>query len=225
MSHMNNEKRVYRYDPQPFSTHQLLLETVPAQSRVLEVGTASGYLGEYLIHEKGCEVWGIEPVEALYRDALRVGYAKLYHETIEEFTQNHRAEAGTFDVLFLADVLEHMVDPERVLQQLRSLLRPHGTLVISMPNIAHYSIRKALLFGRFDMQDSGILDRTHLHFYTKKTAIHMIERAGYSIQSVRPCSGSHERRLRMMGYPFQYVLRVLPGLFAIQFIYTAHLKP
>ncbi len=218
---MNNSKRTYRYDPAPFSTHQLLLETVPAKSRVLEVGTASGYMGEYLIHEKKCEVWGIEPVETLFRDASSVGYAKLFQETVEEFIERHAAEAGQFDVLFLADVLEHMVDPVKVLQRLRPLLAPQGKLVISMPNIAHYSIRKALLCGRFTYEDAGILDRTHLRFFTKKTATEMIQSAGYLVESARPCSGSHERFLRRLGYPLKPLLHSFPEFFAIQFIYQA----
>jgi 2-polyprenyl-3-methyl-5-hydroxy-6-metoxy-1,4-benzoquinol methylase len=189
---------------------------------VLEIGTASGYMGEYLIHEKQCDVWGVEPVQSLYRDASTRGYTKLWAETAEEFIQKHAAEAGSFDVIFLADVLEHMSNPEEVLRRLKEFLKPGGKVIIWLPNIAHYSIRKSLICGKFDMQDSGILDRTHFHFFTKKTAIEMIQKAGFIVQSARPCSGSQERLFPALGYPFKFFIHHFPGFFAIQFIYIAN---
>lgn len=218
------EKRTYQFDPSPFSTHTLLIDCIPQNSRVLEVGTASGYMGGYLIKEKKCEVWGVEPVAQLYTDASQKGYAVLWQETVETFLLNHKKDAGQFDVILLADVLEHMVNPDNVLKELHTFLNPNGILLISLPNIAHYSIRTSLLRGRFDMTDAGILDRTHLKFFTKKTAIELFERAGYRVDMARPCSGSQERRWPRLGYPLAFFIHRFPELFAIQFIYIARQK-
>jgi 2-polyprenyl-3-methyl-5-hydroxy-6-metoxy-1,4-benzoquinol methylase len=82
-----------------------------------------------------------------------------------------------FDVIVFADVLEHFVHPEYVLSQARALLAPGGRMIISIPNVAHLSVRLHLLMGSFTYTDRGILDRTHLHFYTKKSLKKMIAEA------------------------------------------------
>lgn len=214
--------RVYRFDPDPHNTHALLLAEVPEGARVLEIGTASGYMGEYLMHEKHCEVWGVEPVKELYDDARQYGYTQLFHGTVEEFLKTPGIEAERFDVIFLGDVLEHMMSPGEVLASLRALLKPEGRVVISLPNIAHYSTRWHLMTGHWDMQDSGILDRTHVRFFTLKTMKMLIESAGFTIEKVRPSSGSLERfGLNKLFGIGKRALFAWPTLFAVQFIFVA----
>lgn len=214
----------YRFDPNPHNTHMLLLNAIPPNSRVLEIGTASGYLGEYLIREKHCEVWGVEPVEDCYKDAQSCGYAKLLNASAEGFLALPEMANEKFDAILLGDVLEHMVNPGEVLNKLRSLLKPDGRMVISLPNIANYTTRWQLLTGRWDLKDGGIMDRTHLRFFTLKTMKAMIESSGLKIEKVRPSSGSIERfginKLYGVG---KKVLFAWPTLFAIQFIFVAKL--
>ncbi len=215
----------YRFDPGKFGTHSLLLDEVQKNSRVLEIGTASGYMGEYLIKEKGCEVWGVEPVKELYTEALPYGYKKLFNSTVENFLDSPETKDQKFDVIFLADVLEHMTNPQGVLIGLSRLLQPSGRFVISLPNIAHYSIRWQLLTGRFDMQDGGILDRTHMRFFTLKSMKELIEKSGLSLEKIRPSNGSFERfginKLFGIG---RKIFFLWPTLFAIQFILIARKK-
>lgn len=211
-------ERVYRFDPNPRNTRALLLSEVPEGSRVLEIGAASGYMGEYLIEHKKCEVWGVEPVKELYEDASHYGYTKLFNTGAEAFLAMPEVAAEKFDVIFMGDVLEHMVQPDDVLTRLRSLLKPGGRVVISLPNIAHYTTRWQLLTGRFDMKESGIMDRTHLHFFTLKTMREMIEKSGFTIQKVRPSSGNMEEKLLGFG---KTLLFNWPTLFAVQFIFVA----
>lgn len=219
------EKRNYRFDPGPFNTHLLLLEAVQENSRVLEIGTASGYLGEYLVAEKKCEVWGVEPVKELYEDALGCGYNKLFNVTGEDFFELPEAKGEKFDVILLGDVLEHMVDPQNVLKNLSDYLKPKGRLVISLPNIANYAIRWHILTGKFDMQNGGILDRTHLRFFTLKTMKELVERSGYNIISARPSGGKFERfGLRKLFGVGRKILFTWPTLFADQFIIIAENK-
>jgi len=85
------------------------------------------------------------------------------------------------DCVIFSDVLEHTSDPWAVLRRWRSVLAPGGTLVVSLPNVAHKSVLRPLLRGRFDYADEGVLDRTHLRFFTRVTAIEMIEACGFEV--------------------------------------------
>jgi 2-polyprenyl-3-methyl-5-hydroxy-6-metoxy-1,4-benzoquinol methylase len=215
-------EKIYRFDPNPLNTHFLLLSEVPPNSRVLEIGTASGYMGEYLIREKHCTVWGIEPIKEYFDDAKKYGYERIFELTTEQFLEQSEVKEQKFDVVFIGDVLEHMVHPDQVLEGLKKLLRPEGIVVISLPNIAHYTTRWQLLTGRWDMQDGGILDRTHLRFFTLKTMRALIENSGFEIKKVRPSSGYIERfgLNKLMGIG-RKVLFAWPELFAVQFIFVA----
>lgn len=218
-------KRIYGFDSAWASTHMLLLERVPEKTKVLEIGTASGYLGEYLSKEKKCVVWGVEPVEELYKDAQRAGYERLFNETVESFLENHCPEEELFDVILLGDVLEHTVYPGAILSKLALLLKKDGAIVISLPNVAHYLIRWELLWGRWNPKDAGIMDRTHLHFYTKKTMSSLVESAGLTIESTRPAAGHIERfgRRKLLGIG-RRLLFFWPEFFAVQFIIVARKK-
>lgn len=215
-------QRTYRFDPGKFNTHWLLLNEVPEKTQVLEIGTASGYMGEYLIKEKNCEVWGVEPVSELYEDAKNFGYTQLFKATVEEFLLQPELVGKQFDIIFLGDVLEHMVHPEKVLRELKELLKPDGRFVISLPNVAHYSIRWQLLMGRWDMQDGGIMDRTHLKFFTLKTMKELVEASGLVLEKARPSNGSFERfginKLFGIGKKLFFLW---PTFFAIQFVLVA----
>ncbi|MCR9257422.1 MAG: class I SAM-dependent methyltransferase [Alphaproteobacteria bacterium] len=91
-------------------------------------------------------------------------------------------EPGTVDLLLCLDVLEHLVDPWRVLAELTALVRPGGTVVISLPNLRHYKVSLGLVFnGRFDYQPSGLMDRTHLRWFVKDTALELVRGAGLEV--------------------------------------------
>lgn len=211
----------YKFDPDPFNTHMLLINEVPVASKVLEIGSASGYMGDYLFQEKKCELWGVEPFCENLEKETEVKYNKFFKITVEELVNSKLAPLAYFDVIFIADVLEHLVSPEEALTKLKKYLKEDGIFVISLPNIAHYSIRWSLLRGRFDMQDAGILDRTHLKFYTKESAVKMFESLGFKIIKVRPSGGYLERfgkrKLFKIG---KKVLFAFPNLFSFQFIFV-----
>jgi len=144
--------------------------------RLLDVGCARGHLSAVLASQ-GWRVTGIE------YDAVDAAVAR--DKGIDVIVGTAEDAMGTmnekFDVIVFADVLEHFVHPEDVLSQARALLVHGGRIVISIPNVAHLSVRLQLLMGSFTYTDRGILDRTHLHFYTKKTLKKMITGAGLQI--------------------------------------------
>lgn len=90
-------------------------------------------------------------------------------------------DVGSPDLVLFLDVLEHLVRPEEVLKRLTSTLGRDGTVIVSVPNVAHASVSIPLLLGRFDYRSAGILDRTHLRFFVRETAVALLESAGLSV--------------------------------------------
>jgi 2-polyprenyl-3-methyl-5-hydroxy-6-metoxy-1,4-benzoquinol methylase len=91
--------------------------------------------------------------------------------------------ARRFDAILFADVLEHLAWPVESLRQYAEFLKPGGFVMVSLPNVGLWSVRLAHLFGRFEYQDTGVLDRTHLRFFTRRSARHMMEEAGLRIEA------------------------------------------
>jgi SAM-dependent methyltransferase len=127
--------------------------------------------------------------------------------------------AGCFDVVLLADVLEHLIYPDLFLRSLVSLLNPGGYLVISLPNVVHWRTRFKILRGNFEYQSTGTLDCTHLRFFSLCSARALIEGSGYQIRRFHSAvSGRGPRQIRAI---FQGLSNVLPGLFAYQLLFEA----
>lgn len=211
-----------RYAPQDarldkYSRNRILIEWVGAGKRVLEVGCSTGYMSQ-LMKERNCAVTGIEV------DAGAARCAANYCEEVHVLDLNSpewitRFSPNRFEAVLLGDVLEHLVDPARVLSQIPEVLAPNGSLVISVPNIVHWETRVKVLLGRFDYESCGTLDHTHLRFFTLKTARELIESAGCRIVRFHPAVGGRATgHLRPM---WQMLARILPGLFAFQFLFEA----
>lgn len=165
----------------PYSSHRLLVAWVGvAPVRVLDLGAATGFLGAMLA-ARGHTVVGVER-DAAAAAIARPHYSALYEADIERL--GTIAEAP-FAAIVVGDVLEHTVDPAAVLRRLVPLLEPDGRLLISLPNVAFIAVRLGLLVGRFEPARRGILDATHLHFYTRRSARHLVEGAGLRVARSR----------------------------------------
>ena len=191
---MEDASSVQYYDkPRPD-----VVALVPADAKnVLDVGCAAGGLGRELKRQRpDVSVRGIEPVAA-EAERARAHLDDVIVGTLETPLPAHWPAP---DCIIFADVLEHIVDPWSAVARARTILRPGGTLVASIPNIAHGTVVAGLLRGRFDYQPWGILDRTHLRFFTRPTAIELIESGGFEVREVRrrlgyQAEGFDERRL------------------------------
>ena len=163
------------------TTQAKILALVGTDKRVVDFGCATGYLGK-LLAEQSCVTVGIDINPGVVKTAEqfcdRVIVADLDYENVEDIL-----EKQTFDVAIFGDVLEHLRDPWQVLKSVKKILTPDGCVVASIPNIAHGAIRLALLDGRFDYQEFGILDNTHLRFFTRNSLYHLFESSGYCIES------------------------------------------
>lgn len=212
----------YNFSAEPTGTHMLLLDSIKPQATVLDVGCASGYLGHWLRLRQQVKVWGIEPMAEVAAVARAQGYEDVFVGNVESILVSGVLGGKKFDHILLGDVFEHLLDPVAALRALIPCLAPQGTLIISVPNVAHYSVRLNLLRGRWDMTDTGILDRTHVHFYTQKTAHEMLVSAGLRVRSVRP-RGDIERWLKRIGLGSvgQWILQQWPGWWAVQNVFVA----
>ena len=167
-----------------FSERKELISFIPSGIRkTLDVGCASGTFSEQLKKNFNTESWGIEIVE----EYAMMAKEKLDHSLHGSFDDvYHNLPENYFDCIFFNDVLEHMIYPEDCLKKIKKNLQPGKTIIASIPNIRYINILKNLLFKRdWKYEDSGIMDRTHLRFFTKKSIIRMFEDCGYKIQYIR----------------------------------------
>jgi 2-polyprenyl-3-methyl-5-hydroxy-6-metoxy-1,4-benzoquinol methylase len=157
-----------------------LVPDLPAGSRVLEIGCGEGRLGARL-RARGLEVHGIEVVEDAARKAEQV-LDRVWTGDVEKLELDY--PDGHFHLLLLGDVLEHLVDPWAVLAQLRMLLARDGVVVASVPNVQYFPVVLDLLRGRFEYRAAGVLDRTHLRFFTRREARRLFAGAGFVVEAM-----------------------------------------
>jgi methionine biosynthesis protein MetW len=206
----------------PQDAHSILMRLIPRGSKVLELGCASGYLSGYMEQALGCRVTGLEFDPAA--TAIAATRCSEVH-TADLDAPNAldvAAPSAPYDVLLAAAVLEHLKQAETILQSAHKLLKPGATLVVSLPNIAHWSMRLRLLLGQFDYQDYGIMDKTHVHLYTLKTGRDLLERNGYQVEKV--CIAGSAVQNILTGMLGEQAPLILPNLLAYELIYVAR-KP
>lgn len=203
----------------PQGGHALLLSLTLADSPhdVLDVGCSSGYLAAPLA-AAGARVVGIELDPEAAR-AARTFCADVLIGDLEAMELSF--EPASFDAIVCGDLVEHLRDPGGTLDRLRPLLRPSGRLVLSTPNVANWAMRLSLLGGRWRYTERGILDRTHLHLFTKKTLAETVETAGFRILEL-----DHTAPVPGIGAPLveraaHAIAGLRPSLFAYQFVLAA----
>ncbi len=190
-----NPSHRYRTTVDPSATnnpHSYALELVGGGHRVLEVGCSTGHVTTHLV-AAGNTVVGVEIDEAAAAEARQV--IEVVHVVDLDVTPLSTVEHGEFDVILLGDVLEHVRNPPAVLADIVTLLSPNGRLVVSVPNAAHVDIRLMLLEGRVEYQDDGLLDRTHLRWFTKASFRELLAQCGFVAIDLRrvifPLGGSN----------------------------------
>ncbi|MET3120198.1 glycosyltransferase involved in cell wall biosynthesis/2-polyprenyl-3-methyl-5-hydroxy-6-metoxy-1,4-benzoquinol methylase [Undibacterium sp. GrIS 1.8] len=145
-----------------------IVEKISTNSVVLDVGCSSGMLGRYLVMQKECVVDGVD----LDGDAINIChpvYRKVAIKNLENDDLLNSFAAESYDYIVVADVIEHLNQPAKLLRQLRILIKPHGTILFSVPNITHIAASLELLAGKFSYAQNGLLDNTHLRFYSYKS--------------------------------------------------------
>lgn len=201
----------------PYKTHGLLVGYCGPNKRLLEIGCSTGYLSEAL-QRRGCRITGVEI------DAAAGAAAQRWCErvVIGDVETMDLAQLGSgYDVLLLADILEHLRDPVSVLRRLRPLLATDGYAVISVPNVANWAMRLGLLIGRWNYTERGILDRTHLRFFTRTTIQSTLADCGFAIRTFDlscPVPLNPPVAVSRLAHA---IGQIRPSLFAYQFVIVA----
>jgi 2-polyprenyl-3-methyl-5-hydroxy-6-metoxy-1,4-benzoquinol methylase len=208
------------------SSHSQLLSLVgPPPRKVLDIGCGQGELG-HLLKERGHHVTGIDMAPPMFE--------------LDDFVQADLSQrlpvdpARRFDVILLADVLEHMSEPLRLLKEAKALLAPSGSLLVSLPNAVHWSVRLQVSAGKFDYTNKGILDRGHLRFFTRASAKRLFREAGLEIATERSTPVPWENVIPKALGAFvrdkvektdYFLARVKPNLFAYQNVFELRAAP
>ncbi|MHB0987030.1 MAG: class I SAM-dependent methyltransferase [Bellilinea sp.] len=215
----------YMEKEDPWSSHTIInnwLAGLPSGTRVLDVGTSHGIVGRRF-HQSGFYIKGIEVIPEfaeLARPFYNEHLCAAFDDVPDEFIAFQ-------DVIVLGDVLEHNPNPARILNRLIRLQKPETHIIISVPNVANLWVRINLLFGKFDYSENGILDQSHLRFFTKHTFIQLLFNSGLKIvelkftpiplNRVRPFFSKN--RVGRFGHMLLARLtRLLPNLLAYQFV-------
>jgi 2-polyprenyl-3-methyl-5-hydroxy-6-metoxy-1,4-benzoquinol methylase len=205
----------------PYRGHHLLaqavLDVARPGDRVFEGGVSSGYFARVLV-KAGLEVDGHE-LDPRAAERARTVCRHVWVGDLSTFDTDELD--GPYQVLLFGDTLEHLPDPVAVLRRLREHIRPDGALVISVPNVANWSVRLRLLAGHFDYADRGILDRTHLRFYTRKTLAAMLREGGYEPERMAasvPVPFVRDERVARLAHR---IGQTWPSLLGFSFVVTA----
>ncbi|MGH9041891.1 MAG: class I SAM-dependent methyltransferase [Acidimicrobiia bacterium] len=205
----------------PYRGHWLVEQAVLRHTkpgdRIFEGGVSSGYLARRFV-DAGRRVDGADIEAEAARQAMEV-CDRVWIGDLADLDLDQLAES--YQLVLFADTLEHLPDPPAVLRRLSTRLDPTGTLVVSLPNVANWAIRLGLLAGRFRYTDRGILDRTHLRFYTKKTAVQMLREGGFEVTDIVASVPVPLVKSPMLCRMAHAIGNLRPSLFAYALVITA----
>lgn len=166
----------------PDSPRSEMQRFVPIDARrLLDVGCHTGAFGLALKQRQDIEVWGVEPSTG----PAGVAATRIDHVLAEVLGTDSKLPDAYFDVIVFNDVLEHIESPWDMLNLVKRWLAPGGVLVVSLPNLLHIDNLEHMLVERdFRYEDRGIRDRTHLRFFTRRSALRMFGECGYTVSAV-----------------------------------------
>lgn len=200
------------------SPRKKIIDLVGRNKKVLDIGCASGAILKYLRENLNCQVRGVEIDEKAAQIAKERTEAEIVSGDVEDVSTWNKITKELYDVIICGDVLEHLKSPERILKKVKRILNKKSYILISIPNIAHWSIRRNLLLGKFDYTNNGLLDRGHLRFFTKKSFEEVIKKSGYRIDFFDLIYRFPKDKL----FPHFFkktIAGLLPQFFGYQFIY------
>ena len=161
----------------------VLAALVKERSRVLDLGIGSGALGQHLSQQLQCQVDGVT-VNPQEEQVARSWYQRIDVLDLDQPGWEAGFEPGSYDVIVCADVLEHLAQPDLVLAACRKLLRPEGVLLVSIPNASYAGLVVDLAHGNFEYGNEGLMDRTHLRFFTRRSFQRLLDSQGWRVAQV-----------------------------------------
>ena len=170
-------------DATPNRTWSALANQIQSGSKVLEFGSASGYMTRYLTEELSCDVY-IAEIDPNAAKQASIYATDCFNGDIETYDWERKWNNQKFDVIMFADVLEHLKDPWKMLGIAKNYLAPRGKILASLPNICHNSVIIELWNNRFNYQELGLLDKTHLRFFSEQTARQLFSSNDLTIEAM-----------------------------------------
>ncbi|HEY6868130.1 MAG TPA: class I SAM-dependent methyltransferase [Novosphingobium sp.] len=219
-----------RYDGQsdhPLEVAGMMQAMMPRNCNVLDVGCGTGSVTVIANRDKNNRVVAIEP-DAQRAEIARSRGLQVHHGYLDDtFLQAN----GPYDVVMSSDVLEHTPNPAAFLGSMARAVKPGGLILLSVPNVAHWTVRLNLLIGRFDYAHAGIMDATHLRWFTAKTIANLVTHCGLTVMDMRHTAGvtlpvysnRYFRRLPLgiRNYCIRALSRCFPLLFGVQHVIIA----
>lgn len=198
----------------PDNIDRLSTSLIPRNSKILELGCATGFMSQYFTDSLGCQVYGVELDSTAARKAAKYTRGVIVGNLDDHHTWKQIKKQGQFEVVFASSVIEHTRDPWTILNHITKVLKPGGQLIITTPNIAHWRARLHLLSGHWDYQDFGTFDNTHLRFFTYHSFQHLVTQAGLTIKKIDidPAGG--------IKY-FNWLAKHFPNFYAHQVVISA----
>ena len=211
----------------PHSSHSVMLRWLAdgRGRRLLDVGAADGLLSR----ELSARGWRVTAIEA-DAELAKVGADACERMLVADLDRVIPPLGETFQAIVYGDVLEHLREPGRVLAALNRMLAPGGRVVISVPNVAHLWMRLSLAAGRFEYTERGILDATHLRFFTRRSLARLLTEAGLRVERMTATPAPlyqvvpprlHGRALATVHGLSAAAARALPRLLGSQFVVLA----
>ncbi len=213
----------YQLKPSEDSSHGRISTMMAARApaKILDLGCSSGQLAERL-QEMGHHVVGVD------RHDFPAATERMSAFYKADLTEGIPPEVGTgFDLVLMADVLEHLGKPEALLEECKDVLNPEGSVMLCVPNIGHWYPRSRATLGMFDYDQRGILDATHLRFFTRRSIRKLVERSGFTVRRMEPVGlpldalgleGAGGRIVRLLDH---FLVTLWPTMFGYQFIVEA----
>ena len=209
-----------------YEIHKMVYDLIKPESSVLDLGCATGYFAKEL-HRKKCKVTGVDI------DSKALHEAKKYCDKVIlgnlDLPNNKLIPKQKYDYILMLDIIEHLQHFNDLLVILRTRLNQNGKIIISTPNIAHLSIRLKLLLGNFNYTEYGILDNTHVHFFTLKSLTDILLRDKYKIESIKASADFGQlphvgRLLKHIPKEIQWhITKIIPTLLGVQWLAIATL--
>jgi 2-polyprenyl-3-methyl-5-hydroxy-6-metoxy-1,4-benzoquinol methylase len=231
---MVSKKKKYELQYDPYGSHMKLVDWIKERSRVLDVGCASRYIAKKL-KEKGCRITGVEVDKDLARQASE-NCQKVIVGDVEDEKTILQLTWDRYDVILLADVLEHLRDSKKTLTKIAHGISEKCEVLVSVPNIAFLTYRLLHLLGRFEYEESGIMDETHLRFFTRESFSKLIKESDLKIvefegvgnftqlpfymQTIYPMVG----KKKLMREIEAWITKLWPEGLAVQFLFKCKRK-
>ena len=208
------------------SVNQPVLLKVPKTAkRVLDIGCGTGTLGKQIQQDLNCEVIGITYAESEANLASKC----LSQVIVRDLNSFNPAGLGQFDCIICSHILEHLYQPQKLLNQLRQSLNYDGVLIVALPNVLFWKQRLEFLKGNFKYQEGGLMDRTHFRFFDWETAHELLDKSGYKILDFEadgafPLPGFRKLFPKLGLWIDRAATKQFPGLFGLQFVFVCRTR-